>query len=293
MPPSRRKRSKYSGYGSYSTRPSGRRAYDPLRRPGGKSKKGSRMDKMLVQDLTRANQIQLSLLPKKIPAIPGFDIKVHYVSCQEIGGDYYDFIEIDKDHLGIIIADISGKGIPGAMIMTMARSVIRLLAENNPDARDTIVRANRIIAKDIKNVMFLTVLYMVLNKKTRTLQVVNAGHNPLIYWDGEQNHLVNPSGIAVGFDLGPLFEANLKSAELVIEPGDRIVAYTDGVVECMNSRDKEYGEDRLMKVMERSASDSSAEFLNDLINDINSFRGKANQFDDITIVTLDYRKPSK
>ena len=136
-------------------------------------------------DLARATKIQFNLLPDRIPTIRDFDMKVHYHSAKEIGGDYYDFIAIDHENLGIVVADVSGKGVPAGMIMTMARTTLRLLARGNPSARDTIVKVNKFMTRDIKNVMFLTVLYMVLNVRTTTLQVINAGHNPLILWRDE------------------------------------------------------------------------------------------------------------
>jgi sigma-B regulation protein RsbU (phosphoserine phosphatase) len=260
------------------------------------AKRTYKQEKMLNQDLSRANQIQLSLLPKQIPTHADYDIRAHYVSCQEIGGDYYDFIEIDKDHLGIVVADVSGKGISGAMIMSMARAVMRLLAKNNTDARDTIVKANRILAADIKNVMFLTALYMVLNLKTHVLQVVNAGHNPLVIWNGKESKLIDPPGIAIGFDYGTIFEATLKKQDITLASGDRVVAYTDGVVECRSTLgNREYGNERLLKVIKDSGSKNSADFLNALIADLGAFQGHAPQADDVTIVTFKYtaNKPAK
>jgi sigma-B regulation protein RsbU (phosphoserine phosphatase) len=244
---------------------------------------------MLEQDLSRANQIQLRLLPDKIPYIPGCDMKLHYVSCKETGGDYYDFIEIDKDHLGIVIADVSGKGISGAMIMILARTVIRLIAQGNPDARETIVRANRIIAPDVKDIMFMTLLYMVLDKNTYTIEVVNAGHNPLIYWDGREHRRINPQGIALGFDLGPLFEANLKSETIVLRPDDYIVAYTDGVVESLDSKGREFGEDRFLEIIETYGSAQPPnDLINSLVKALEAHQGDAPQYDDITVVKLKF-----
>jgi len=294
MAPIRKRKLRFASFGAFSGK-SGHSASRRLSIPRSPlvslAKRSFKEEKLLNQDLSRANQIQLSLLPTQIPSLPGFDIRVHYVSCKEIGGDYYDFIEIDKDHLGMVVADVSGKGISGAMIMAMARSVIRLLAEKNPDAKDTIIRANRIIAKDVKNVMFLTAIYLVLNIRTRTLEVVNAGHNPLIYWNGETSKLVNPAGIAIGFDYGPIFEASLRSEQLKLEPGHRVVAFTDGVVECRNKLGKEYGQDRLVKKVEEYGSLTSGECVNNLVNDLADFQGSAPQLDDITILTFNYRTP--
>ena len=239
-------------------------------------------------DLARATKIQFNLLPDRIPTIRGFDMKVHYHSAKEIGGDYYDFIPIDHENLGIVVADVSGKGVPAGMIMTMARTALRLLARGNPSARDTMIKVNKFISRDIKNTMFLTVLYMVLNIRTTTLQVVNCGHNPLILWRDENYRLVNPQGIAIGLDLGPIFERTLKEDLIQIQPGDRIVAYTDGVVEAMNEKQEEFGEDAFLDIVAEQGDKSSAEFLNELVNALNAHQGRAKQHDDITVVTYKF-----
>jgi sigma-B regulation protein RsbU (phosphoserine phosphatase) len=174
------------------------------------------------------------------------------------------------------------------MIMTMARTGLRLLARGNPSARDTMVKVNKFISRDIKNVMFLTVLYMVLNIRTSTLQVVNCGHNPLILWRDQNYRLVNPQGIAVGLDLGPIFERTLKEDLIQIQPGDRIVAYTDGVVESMNERQEEFGEEAFLEIVSEFGDKSSAEFLNELVNALTEHQGPATQHDDITVVTFKF-----
>ena len=224
--------------------------------------------------LAPASKIQFSILPEKIPNIPSYDMKVFYLPAQEIGGDFYDFIPIDRENLGIVIADVSGKGVPGAMIMTMARAVIRLLALGNPKAKETIIKANRFISRDIKNVMFLTLLYLVLNVRTRTLQVVNAGHNPLILWRDNSYRLINPSGIAVGFDLGPIFDQKLKDEIIELKNGDRVLVYTDGVVECMNEDGEEFGEERFLDIVMQHGNESSAEFINVLVNALTEHQGE-------------------
>ena len=298
----KKRKSKYSGYGRFSSKSPKSSRRPPITQQHEtekaflgtkmrfKAKKQMETQKRLGKDLERANLIQLSLMPKEIPLIKGYDIKVHYVSCNEIGGDYYDFIKIDDDHIGIVVADVSGKGISGAMIMTMARSVIRLVAEQNPDACETIKRVNQIMAPDIKNVMFLTMIYVVLNIKTNAIQVVNAGHNPLIHWNAskKQHEIVNPPGIAVGFDTGKIFDSTLKSHEMKMQKDDRMVVFTDGVVECKNHMDAEYGQDRLLSIIEETGELKSADFLNILVKDMQKFQGKSPQHDDVTVVALTY-----
>lgn len=246
--------------------------------------------KALEHDLTIASEIQSNLVPKRMLKIPGYDISAYYRPSKEVGGDYYDFITIDEDNEGIIVADVSGKGIPGSLVMSMARAFIRMEAERsrNTSPADTLVRANRMLAQDIKKGMFVTALYCILNKKTREIRVASAGHNPLVVWRAaaDKIELVNPSGIALGFDKGPVFERTIREEKIVLEPGDRIVAYTDGVVEAMNAQNQEFGDKRFQDLVQDLGARDSNQLLNLIMKAIDEFRGDAPQSDDITIVTL-------
>jgi sigma-B regulation protein RsbU (phosphoserine phosphatase) len=209
-----------------------------------------------------------------------------------VGGDYYDFIQIDEDHEGIIVADVSGKGIPGSLVMTMARAFIRMEAERsrNTSPSDTLIRTNRMLAQDIKKGMFVTGLYAIINKKTRELRVASAGHNPMLVWRAASNQveLVNPNGIALGFDKGPVFERSIKEERVSLDHGDRIVMYTDGTVEAMDAANKEFGDEPFQALVRDLAPRDSNQMLNLLVKALDDHRGKAPQSDDITIVTLRY-----
>jgi serine phosphatase RsbU (regulator of sigma subunit) len=240
------------------------------------------------RELNIAKEIQEKLLPERIPKIPGLDIHSHYNSAKEVGGDYYDFIVIDQTHLGIIVADVAGKGIPGAMVMTMARSLVRLASVRNVSPADTFKKVNRILAKDIRRGMFVTSAYMVLNVKTRSLRVASAGHNPVVLYRAAsgENELIKPKGIALGFDKGTIFDNNIKEVEVQLEAGDRIVTYTDGVNEAMNNDSEEFGDDRFYSLVKEHAQKSSQGFVEALVEALDRHRGDAEQSDDITIVTL-------
>ncbi|MBI5366044.1 MAG: SpoIIE family protein phosphatase [Planctomycetes bacterium] len=244
--------------------------------------------KALEHELNIATEIQSNLLPKKIPKIPGFDVSAYYRPSKEVGGDYYDFIPIDSDNLGIVVADVSGKGIPGSMVMTMARSLLRMEAERNLSTADTLIKTNRILAKDIRRGMFVTAMYMILNVKTRTLLVSSAGHNPLHLWrhKTKSQELVNPNGIALGFDKGPIFERTVKEQRYQLYPGDRFTAYTDGVVEAMNLAMEEYGDDRFFGHCRNLADRESNQFINVVVKDLDEHKGSGPQHDDITLVTF-------
>jgi serine phosphatase RsbU (regulator of sigma subunit) len=248
--------------------------------------------KALEHDLSIAAEIQSNLVPKRMLKIPGYDISAYYRPSKEVGGDYYDFIQVDEEHEGIIVADVSGKGVPGSMVMTMARAFIREEAarSRNTSPADTLMKANRLLAQDIKKGMFVTALYCILNKRTNELRVASAGHNPLVVWRAASNQvqLVNPNGIALGFDKGPVFERTVKDEVIVLGHGDRIVSFTDGTVEAMNARNQEFGDERFYTLIRDLAPRDSNQLLNLIVKELDEHKGNAPQSDDITIVTLRY-----
>jgi len=246
----------------------------------------------LEHDLAIASEIQSNLVPKRMLKVPGYDISAYYRPSKEVGGDYYDFIAIDEENEGIVVADVSGKGVPGSLVMTMARAFIRMEAERskNVSPADTLSKANRMLAQDIKKGMFVTALYCILNKRTHEVRIASAGHNPLVVWRAAVNEvrLVNPNGMALGIDKGPLFERSIKEEVLALNHGDRLVAFTDGTVEAMNAQSQEFGDKRFYHLVRELATRDSNQMLNLLIKALDEHKGDAPQSDDITIVTLRY-----
>ncbi|HLF94632.1 MAG TPA: PP2C family protein-serine/threonine phosphatase [Planctomycetota bacterium] len=242
---------------------------------------------MMAHELAIAEELQANLLPRKVPQIPGYDVSAYYRPSQEVGGDYYDFIEIDADHLGILVADVSGKGIPGSIVMTETRALVKSEAVRTLSPAETLIRVNRVLYNDIKRGMFVTVFYMILSIQKAILSCVSAGHNPMVLWRKASNtcHLVNPNGLALGIDKGPLFEKTLKEQKIQLFKGDRFVLYTDGVIESMNSKHEQYGQNRFYLRTKQLADKSSSEFLSLLVNEVEEHQGDALQHDDITIVT--------
>ncbi len=245
---------------------------------------------MYQYDLDRANRIQFNLLPDKIPKVPGLDIRVHYQSSKEVGGDYYDFINVDSEHLGIVVADVSGKGVPAAMVMAMTRSFLRLLAKRNPSPKHTIMRLNKYLARDIRGIMFVTMVYMILNIRTREMTLVNAGHNPLLLKTSSTLQIINPPGMAIGLDGGDIFNNMLQEERVVLQKGDRVLAYTDGITESMNEKEEEFGEEPLVEILQTHYTKSSQQFLNLLMEAVQKHQGEAEQHDDITVLSFRYTK---
>lgn len=245
--------------------------------------------KALEHELGIAAEIQQNLVPKKMLKLPGFDISAYYRPSKEVGGDYYDFISIDENHTGIIVADVSGKGVPGSLVMSMARAFIRMEAErsHNVSTASTMVYANRMLAQDIKKGMFVTAIYAVLDHATREMCVSSAGHNPLILIKGSgEIRLINPKGIALGFDKGPVFERTITEEKIPLEKGDRVVLYTDGAVEAMNEKNEEFGDKKFEHLCRELTGRESGEFLRLVIEALDAHKGAAPQHDDLTVVTF-------
>jgi phosphoserine phosphatase RsbU/P len=174
----------------------------------------------------------------------------------------------------------------------MARAFIRMEAERarNTSPGDTLGKANRMLAQDIKKGMFVTALYCILDKRTNVMKVASAGHNPMVVWRAATNQiqLVNPNGIALGFDKGPVFERTVKEEMITLGRGDRIVLYTDGTVEAMDEDNQEFGDDKFFGLVKQLATRDSNQMLNLLVKSLDEHKGNAPQSDDITIVTLRY-----
>ena len=243
----------------------------------------------LEGELNTAKAIHAKLMPEKLPQLPGIDIFTAYNCAKEVGGDYYDFIPVgDTEHLALCVADVSGKGIPGSMVMGTTRTILRMMAVNNLSAMDVLSKTNFHVARDIKRGMFVTCVYAILNVRTREMTVASAGHNPMLIWRSATNTIekVRPNGIALGFDKGPVFNRTVREQKVQLKTGDRVVLYTDGVVESMNEAREEWGDDKLDEFTIEHATMPSKEYVRLLIKALEEHQGKAEQHDDITITTF-------
>lgn len=241
-----------------------------------------------ARELEIARSIQTSLLPASLPQLPGFDIHAVYRPAKEVGGDYYDFIPIDERHWGIMMADVSGKGIPGSMVMTMVRSLIRYEARGNNSPADTLRKTNRIIARDIKKGMFVTAFYVIVDLDRNAIKMSCAGHNPMLYLHARTGAVktVKPGGLALGVVSGPAFDNELQEVVINMEPNDRMILYTDGITEAMSAGGEEFGTERFGRAAAAAASRSASEFSELVVNEIDKHSAGAGQHDDITMVNM-------
>ncbi len=240
-------------------------------------------------ELSIAREVQRQLLPAESPTIMGYDVAAFYQGAKAVSGDYFDFIPLGNGVWGFIIADVSGKGIPGSMVMAVTRTIVRLVANKyQKRAADTLKETNRLIAKQIKRGMFVTAFYAILDENTSTVTYASAGHNPMVIVRGATGayELASAKGIALGFNEGPIFDKTIQEATTVLAPGDTMILYTDGFPEAMNAANEEYGEEKFYQACADGGRLDVRSNIANLVKEIANHRGEAEQSDDLTIIAI-------
>jgi sigma-B regulation protein RsbU (phosphoserine phosphatase) len=242
----------------------------------------------LEGELSIARQIQTTFLPKGDPEVNGFDIAGINIPSSQVGGDFFDFIKIVENQLGIAIADVSGKGIPAALIMAAFRASLKAEILNNYAIRTIFQKVNRLLFESIEREMYVTAVYGVLDTKNRVLTFSNAGHNPPILrrFDGSIGYL-SEGGIA----LGVLESSTYEERPLGLLSGDVLILYTDGVTEAFSPEGEEFGLQRLVEVIEEKYELSARDLLNEIYERVQDFTGDSVQLDDLTMVAIKVLPP--
>ncbi|MCW4000760.1 MAG: SpoIIE family protein phosphatase [Candidatus Bathyarchaeota archaeon] len=240
-------------------------------------------------ELQIAAEIQKSFLPEAIPRIPGIDIAARTVMAKEVGGDFFDVIPYEVMTLeggrhGLLVADVSGKGVPAALFMALSRVVVRVNALWHHDPARVIFNSNNTITQDSKSGMFVTLFFGLLNDTDRTLTYVNAGHNPPMVFRSQTGTVerLPPTGIV----LGAAENMEYKSSRVKIGEDDVVVMFTDGVTESINSQQEMFGETRLTEIIRQNAHLSSQKILEEILSAVKAFAGDMPQFDDITLLII-------
>jgi serine phosphatase RsbU (regulator of sigma subunit) len=244
----------------------------------------------MEEELKIAHDIQISMLPERAPEISGFKIAGSSIPAKEVGGDFYDFIEIRRDNvgdrLGIVIGDVSGKGVSGALVMAAARSTCRVLSEGHTSVENLMDIGNRRLNRDIRKGMFVALIYAELDPVGKALTFSNAGQTqPIICsLDDSGASYIDTEGDR--FPLGILQESQYQEKRVQLKEGDTVVFYTDGVVEAMNAGGELYGFERFMASVEEGKRLGAQALLEKLRDDVSCYTGDVEQHDDITIVVV-------
>ena len=241
-------------------------------------------------ELNVAREIQKGMLPGIFPPYPErseFDLYASMDPAKEVGGDFYDFFLIDHDHLAMVMADVSGKGIPAALFMMVSKTILKNNAMLGKSPAEILVSANETICSNNKMQMFVTVWMGILEISTGKITAANAGHEyPAIRRAGAGFELLKDKH---GFVVGGMEGIRYKEYEIQLNPGDKLFLYTDGVPEATNAEQKLFGTDRMITALDTGADSSARDVLVNVRKSVDEFVQDAEQFDDLTMLCLDYK----
>ncbi len=238
--------------------------------------------------MTVAGEVTDRLFPDDMPMVPGYDMGGHHEVAGAVGGEYYDVLVMDGGRIGFLIAAASGTGIPAAMVMAMTRSYLKEVAHHEQDPGVVLRRVNELMAGELREGMYVSVLLAVLDPDTGRVCVANAGHAPLITWRRSTGKIAaqHSEGIALGFDSGPVFDRTLKVLDVDLEPGDRIVLLCAGVGGLQGAEGGELGDRRFLGLIQHEAEHPSGQFVKRVAALLAKFRGKQPLSVDVTLLTL-------
>lgn len=242
----------------------------------------------IQSDLAVAGEIQKAILPCRFPPFPeitDLDIYASMTPAKEIGGDFYDFFRLDEDRIGLVIADVSGKGVPAALFMAVSNTLLRSIALTKDNSRECIEELNRLICRVNVNSMFVTVFYGILNHRTGALDYTNGGHNPAYVLRGKNGELERlgrfPNLVVGGFE-----DFCYKSESAQLDPGDSLFLYTDGITEAFDAKDEAFGDERLEDSLVELYHDDAKTIIEGVYADLGEFIGDRTQSDDITMLVV-------
>lgn len=243
----------------------------------------------IQSELKVATDIQASLLPRLFPAFPDrpeLDIFASMDPAKEVGGDFYDFFFIDQDNLCFLIADVAGKGVPAALYMMVAKTLLKSEGQRLGAPDQILSYVNKVLASDNDSCMFATVFCAILDVRSGEVRFANAGHNPPLLIDSQgTRYLV----LKAGFVLGPMPDTIYQTERFTLQPGDTLFLYTDGVTEATNSADELYGETRLLNALRSGPKDELAQMIHHIRAEVSRHADGAPQSDDVTMMALRYR----
>jgi phosphoserine phosphatase RsbU/P len=248
--------------------------------------------KRLEEELRIARSIQMSLLPQGPVRMPGLEMTANCTPAREVGGDYYDFFRLDDKRIGILIADVSGKGTSAALYMAEMKGLMLSLSQIYGSPRDLLIAADRIIADNLDNRTFITMTYAIVDLERRTMTYARAGHTPLIHLPAKGPvrgaRVLTTGGMVLGlkFDHGQKFDELLEESVIPLETGDLFVLFTDGITEAMNESEELFGEGRLGALIEEHAELPFEELRERILREVRAFAGEPGPHDDMTLILL-------
>ena len=243
----------------------------------------------MEEELNIAHDIQTSMLPERPPKIEGIAIAATSFAAREVGGDFFDFIEIgDDEHrrLGVIVGDVSGKAVSGALVMAAARSIFRVLGDSDSSVRDMMIRGNKRLKHDVSKGMFVALVFALIDPAEKKMTIVNAGQTQPILCRRSSPEPTYIDTEGDRFPLGIIEDCDYQETLVPLQAGDIVIFYTDGIVEAMNEKDELYGFERFIDIIKANKELDTSAFLGKLMADVTGFVGEREQHDDLTIVIV-------
>ena len=236
------------------------------------------------QELKIAHEIQKSFLPFKTPNVKGYNIAGVNMPAREVGGDFYDFIDLGDNKTGVVIADVSGKGVPAALFMAISKTLVRVNAKRIMNPVEAILETNSILLEESDSGMFVTLFYGIIDLENNTMSYVNAGHNPpiLLHKENMAMTLLQAKGIPIGVK----DEMNLELKEIDLKQNELVFLYTDGVIEAVNEKNEEFGLETIEKLITSHSDSKPEDIIESVLFEVKQFAGKRDQHDDITMIII-------
>jgi phosphoserine phosphatase RsbU/P len=238
------------------------------------------------QEMMVAQQMQKRLLPQKIPAFKSLDVAAVSEPSLEVGGDYYDFIALGSDKLGVVVGDVSGKGVSAAFYMAEVKGIFQALSRIAASPRDLLLRANQALIDSLERNAFISLLYAIFDSSKSVVTLARAGHCPMIHISGERSTMVRPSGLGLGLTHERIFEDSTQETTISLQNGDICIFYTDGLSESRNAEGEEFGYDRLVDIALRSRKQSAEVIKNSILQEVRNYTGNSSYGDDMTLVVV-------
>lgn len=242
----------------------------------------------IEEEIAIAHRIQEGLLPKSMPALKGLDITGISLPARSVGGDYFDFIPLPNDRLFVVVADVSGKGMPAALYMSKVQGMIQLAAQMYQSPHEILSHVNRLIYDGIERNSFITMILALFDIPGKEIRLCRAGHVLPLIGNGSGMQFIESKGIGLGLEKGPLFDSKLEEIRLPLTEGSKFVFYSDGLTEMMNAAREEYGEKRLIDVVSQRDNLGAHELQSTILRSVASFRNGIEPHDDLTLVVMKY-----
>jgi sigma-B regulation protein RsbU (phosphoserine phosphatase) len=243
---------------------------------------------VLRRDMKIAKEVQAHLVPQEMPRMPGLDLTARYEPAREIGGDAFDLIPLSGERLGVVIADVAGKGVPGALYMAMTRIAFRVASMDAQDPAGIVTMVHRLIAPELTRGRFITAVYLDVDPRAGKVAGCRLGHDPILHYcrASQEIRSYEPRGAAIGIMPTEAFAERVEVTNFEVAPGDRILLYTDGITEAADRNGQEFGTERLNRFITGNAGLTSDQFVSKLIDEVKLFTQGLPLEDDLTVISI-------